>query len=353
VLVLLAATSCAGHAVTTDRAQKLGPAEAVQAPKPAGTALDRAFADYAASRYAEAESVFRGMLSPDVPRARLGLAQVLLATGRYALAEKVAEDTIGAPPAVTLELVRIRGEALRRQGKLPEAEKALASAAGDPAARRVRLLLGEVLLDQGRRKEAEPVLMTLIDEYNQDRIPPNDGAALGLVGRAAHLLGSAEDANDAFNQSERAGPADAETLLWRADLFLENYDPGHAEEVLSEVLAKAPNHPEALARMAQVKLAQNLDFEAAEKLAKQALAVNPALTVADFVIGGVALRDMDLVKADEWVAAGPPRRSRGPVAAQPRRRHSLPRRRSPWLRARQEDGPFEEPALLAALPDRR
>ena len=244
------------------------------------------------------------MLSPSAPRARLGLARVLLITGRYALAESVAEDTVGAPPEIALELVRIQGEALRRQGKLKDAEKVLAGAAGDPAARRVRLLLGEVLLEQGRKKDAEPVLMTLIDEYNKDGIDSKDGPALGMVGRAAQLLGSAEDANDAFNQSEKAGPADTDTLLWRADLFLDNYDPGHAEEVLSEVLAKAPHHPEALARMAQVKLAQNLDFEAAEKLATEALAVNPALTLSNFVIGGVALRDMDLAKADDWVARG-------------------------------------------------
>ncbi len=272
--------------------------------KPTGSAMDRAFDDYAASRYVQAETSFRAMMSPSAPRARLGLAEVLLVTGRYALAEATAEDTVGAPPFVTLELVRIRGEALRRQGRLKDAEKVLASAAGDPAARRVRLLLGEVLLEQGRKKEAEPVLMTLIDEYNQEGISGKDGAALGLVGRAAQLLGSAADANDAFNEAERAGPADVDTLLWRADLFLENYDAGHAEEVLSEVLAKAPRHPEALARMAQVKLAQNLDFEAAEKLATDALSVNPALTLSNFVIGGVALRDMDLAKADGAVQKG-------------------------------------------------
>jgi tetratricopeptide (TPR) repeat protein len=305
VLAGLATAGCAGTATPTEGAHQLGPTQAAAVTaKPAGSAIDRAFADYDAGRYAAAEASFRSMLSPDAPRARLGLARVLLITGRYTLAESVAQDTVGAPPEVALELVRIQGEALRRQGKLKDAEKVLATAAGDPAARRVRLLLGEVLLEQGRKKDAEPVLMTLIDEYNQDGIDSKDGPLLGVVGRAAHLLGSAEDANDAFNQSERAGPADAETLLWRADLFLENYDPGHAEEVLSEVLAKAARQPEALARMAQVKLAQNLDFEAAEKLATDALAINPALTTSNFVIGGVALRDMDLTKADDWVARG-------------------------------------------------
>ena len=301
----LALAGCAGHAASTERTQHVSSSSiGVTAPKPSGSAIDRAFDAYAASRYVEAESKFRALLSPSEPRARLGLAEVQLITGRYALAEATAADTVGAPPVVALELIRIRGEALRRQGKLKDAETLLAAAASDPAARRVRLLLGEVLLDQGRKQEADPVLMTLIDEYNQNGIAEKDGATLGLVGRAAQLLGSAQDANDAFNEAERAGPADVDTLLWRVDLFLDNYDPGHAEEVLSEILAKAPRHPEALARMAQVKLSQNLDFEAAEKLAKDALAVNPALTLSDFVIGGVALRDMDLAKADSAVQKG-------------------------------------------------
>jgi tetratricopeptide (TPR) repeat protein len=304
VIVGFVLAGCAGHAASTDRAQQGAPGRtATVSVTPTGNAMDRAFADYDASRYVAAEQSFRGMLSPSEPRARLGLARVLLTTGRYALAQTTAEDTVGAPPNVALELVRIRGEALRRQGKLEDAEKLLASAAGDPSARRVRLLLGEVLLEQGRKKDAEPVLMTLIDEYNQDTIP-KDSATLGVVGHAAQLLGSAEDANDAFNEAERAGPADVDTLLWRADLFLENYDAGHAEEVLSEILAKAPRHPEALARMAQVKLAQNLDFEAAEKLATDALAVNPSLTLSNFVIGGVALHDMDIAKADQAVQKG-------------------------------------------------
>jgi tetratricopeptide (TPR) repeat protein len=266
--------------------------------------LERGWASYHASRYGEAEAAFRQALSANAPDARLGLASVLLVTGRYAEAAAEASETAGVPEAVALDLTRVRGEALRREGKLDEAERVLASAAGAPGARRVRLLLGEVLLEEGRRDEAEPVLMTLIEQYNHDAIDPKDSAALALVARAAYRLGSPQDANDAFNEAERAGPADTDTLLWRAELFLENYDPGHAEEVVSDVLEKAPQEPEALAWMAQVKLASNLDFEAAEKLANQALAQNPNLGLAHFVLAGVALRDMDLESADRHVAKG-------------------------------------------------
>src|SRR5260221_7493735 len=279
VVGALLCSGCAGHAVPSEHARQASSSQIAPVAKPKGSAIERAWKDYDSSRYAEAEAGFRAILSPALPRARLGLAEVLLVTGRYSLAESVASDTVGAPPAVALELVRVRGEALRRAGKLEQAETVLASAAGDPEARHVRLLLGEVLLEQGHRKDAEPVLLTLIDQYNHDGVDAKDGRTLGLVGRAAYLLGSAADANDAYREAQRAAPADAETLLWRAELFLESYDPGHAEEVISELLAKAPHHPEALARMAQVKLAGNLDFEAAEKLATEALAVNPALAL--------------------------------------------------------------------------
>ena len=108
-------------------------------------------------------------------------------------------------------------------------DQALRELLSDPAARRVRVLLGEVLLEQGKRSEAEPLLMTLVEEYNREAIDPKDGATLALVGRAAYLLGSPSDANDAFNEAERAGAKDADTLLFRVEVFLEGYDPGHAD----------------------------------------------------------------------------------------------------------------------------
>jgi tetratricopeptide (TPR) repeat protein len=299
----LAMLGCAGHAMPP------GPSEAAAARRaelgsamPRGDAVSRGFADYGASRYREAEAEFRAALGPAAARARLGLAKVLLVTGRAALAEQTATDTVGASPAVALELTVVRADALRRQGKIAEAEAVLESAAGDPEARRVRLLLGEVLLEQGRLHDAEPVLMTLIAEYNRGEV--KDGATLSLIGRAASLLGSPTEANEAFNEAEQAGASDAETLLFRAEVYLDSYELGHAEEVVSEVLAKAPHQPEALARMAEVKLASNLDFEAAEKLAKLALAQNPSLGLAELVLGGVALRDMNLPEAEAHVNAG-------------------------------------------------
>jgi tetratricopeptide (TPR) repeat protein len=281
----------AGHARAA--APRVSPAER----------LKNAKQEFEASKYAEAEKDFkRAAVGRQRGEADLGLAQVMMETGRYPkaiqTARRVREKKL-RPRAAWLE-----GEVLRRQGKLADAVKALRKVENDPAARRARLLLGEILIEQGKRSDAEAPLMTIVDDYNNDRITENDGDGLSMVGRAAYLLRSPRDANDAFNQAERAKPGDIQTLLWRAELFLEKYDPGHAEEVTREVLKKAPNNPEAHVWMAHVKLDQALDFDAAEHHVDEALKVNPRLAGAYFVLAGIRLRDGEFDESDKEADAG-------------------------------------------------
>lgn len=273
---------------------------ATKKPAPVADRLKAGREAFAASKWGDAEAHFRAARGAE---AQLGLADVLLVTGRYDEAVKTARAAAGSKTAKP-DAAWVEGEALRRQGKLAEAEAALRKVEKEPEARRARLLLGEVLLERGAEPDAEPVLMTLVSDYNDDKITKSDGKGLSWVGRAAHLLHSARDANDAFNESERALKGDVQTLLWRAELFLEKYDPGHAEEVTKEILAKAPEHPEALVTMAFVKLDQAFDFDEAERLAKKALAVNPKLGRPYVVLAGIALRDMELAEAEKHVAEG-------------------------------------------------
>jgi len=282
------------------------PAKAAAPAKKGAPVADRLAAGreaLAASKYADAEAHFRAALNgPKRGEATLGLAETQLTTGRYDEAIKTAR---GAASGKTKgDAAYFEGEALRRQGKLDEAEAALRKVEKEPEARRARLLLGEVMLEKGDEKAAEAALMALVEDYNDDRITKTDGVGLSYVGRAAHLLRAPKDANDAFNESERVLKNDPQTLLWRAELFLEKYDPGHAEEVTKEVLAKAPDHPDALVTMAFVKLDQAFDFDEAERLAKKALSINPKLGRPYVVLAGIALRDMELAEAEKQVAAG-------------------------------------------------
>jgi tetratricopeptide (TPR) repeat protein len=192
------------------------------------------------------------------------------------------------------------------QGKAADALSVLTPSkdAPDAGGRAVRLLLGEFRIATGHRKDAEEPLMKIVEEYNSGAITNGDAVGLAQVGRAAFLLRSPKDANQAFNESERADKHNLQTLLWRAELFLDKYDPGHAEEVLKEALAIGSHRPSALLLMARVKLDQALDFDAADKFIKDAISVNPRLASAYAVRAGIALRDMDLPAAEAGVAQG-------------------------------------------------
>ena len=266
--------------------------------------LARALQRLELSGYHEAEADFRGLLTtPEADPARLGLGQTLVTTGRPEEAQAVLAPLL-ARPEWNAQAVLWTARAQLSRGDVQGAERTLRAVPTARATYAVRLELGSVLLREGRRAEAEPVLMTLVTDYNEDRIKDSDGAAMSLVGRAADLLRSPRDANDAYDAAERALPGDTQTLLFRADLFLEKYDPGHAEEVLNEVLAKAPEQPEALVRLASVKLAQALDFDEAERLARLALSVNPKLGSAHAILVGIYLRDNDLDHAAQAITDG-------------------------------------------------
>jgi predicted Zn-dependent protease len=255
------------------------------------------------SRYADAEADLNAALgSRNKAGALLGLSELLLTTGRYSEAlERAREAQAAGADAQSAVLAQAR--ALRAAGEVEAALGVLEKLPGELGAE-LRLLRGELLLELGRRAQAEPVLLSLIEDYNADRVAESDGAGLARVGRAAHLLRSPKDANDAFDQAERAEQGNLRTLLYRAELYLDKYDPGHAEEVLTEALQIAPQHPEANTLLAEVRLAQALDFDEAERLARLALAQNPKLPHAYYVLAGISIRDQDLASADRYVSEG-------------------------------------------------
>jgi cellulose synthase operon protein C len=290
------------RASTAPAAAPVAPAAAPAAPRQ--SALEEAERAEYESRYGDAEAGYRLLVDgSDAAAARRGLARVLVITGRDGEARTLLEAGLARDPADD-EAVTLLAEIAWQTGDAARAVSLLEGISSHPEARRGRLLLGEVLLDLGRRADAEAALMTLIEDYNEDRIGADDGVGLGMVGRAAHLLRSPHDANDAFNAAERAAPQNLQILLWRAELFLEKHDPGHAEEVVSEALGRAPSQPRALVWMAHVKLEQALDFDAARTLCERALAINPRLTHAHFVLAGLALRDLEFDNALDHVARG-------------------------------------------------
>ncbi len=275
-----------------------------QPAQPSGP-LASGIAALAASDYAKAESELAQVKGAHEPEAKLALARVALEQGKYDVAEKHAQAT-AASPALKTRAGVLRAEILIAQGKNKEAVALLETLKNGKTtdARRAKLLLGETLIAMGKRGDADDPLKKVIEDYNDNTITQNDAEGLAQVGRAAFLLRSAKDANTAFKESERADNKRVETLLWEAELFLDKYDPGHAAEVTKEALAIAPKRADALVMMARVKLEQTLDFDDAEKLVNEALTINPRHAGAFAVKAGLALRDMDIQRTDKAIADG-------------------------------------------------
>lgn len=281
-------------------------AQPAAAPPPVPTGpLGEGLKQLEASDYAKAEQTLGAIKGAQEPDAKLLLARAALEQGRHADAEKHANAAAASAPHKVKAAVA-RAEIMLAQGKRAEVITLLSpykTTGKGTEYRKARLLLGEALIDSGKRDDADEPLKKIIEEYNDGTVD-RDAEGLAHVARAAYLLRSPKDANTAFKDSEKIDKKRVETKVWWSELFLDKYDPGHAEEVTKEGLELAPKRADLLVRMARVKLDQTLDFEDAEKLVKEALAVNPKHTGAFAVRAGLALRDMDIANADKAVGEG-------------------------------------------------
>jgi tetratricopeptide (TPR) repeat protein len=291
-------------AFTFSLALRSSPVAAAETTSANGSGLAAGLEAARTTDYARAEKELGRVRGPDQGAAEVALARVLLEEGRFADAERTTLHVTGGAHAV--EATTIRARIFAARGNTAEGIRLLGPLQGAAGreGRIARLALGELLIESGHRKDAEVPLLKIIDEYNTDAIKSPDAEGLAIVGRAAYLLQSPKDANRAFNEAERIDKTAVEMMLWRAELFLDKYDPGHADEVVKEALAIAPNRADALVLQARLKLDQTLDFDGAEAALKHAMVVNPSLPAAHAVRASMAIRDMDLVAAEAAVRAG-------------------------------------------------
>ena len=219
-----------------------------------------------------------------------------LAAGRAAYADNALDRAVdafagagGAETAVGHEAAYYRGLALKRAGRLGEAEAALAAAAErrpDGAYADAALLeLGLLRYERRRYAEAAGAFDGLLGAYPQS---PYAGEAARMLGESYAALGDAARAREAFAQAESLGTASAETraevafqdayarfrardypaavpallavaeadpggprageaLFWAGEAAFQAGEYARAEGVLRDFLARFPDHRQATA----------------------------------------------------------------------------------------------------------
>ena len=286
-------------AASTARERLAEPAR--DAPDDAGsTAIADAYQALKRGRYQSAERAFLALGNgPDRPEALLGLARVQMRTGRYRQAAETARRAVSRAGRHSPRALTAQAEALLAQGENDRAEKLLYQAAAWRQAHRARVVLGRLLQQVGRRREAEELFSLVIDDYNDQTLDTSDAEQMTYLALAAWALGSLHDANHSFREAALLDPASEETQLWWARLFLEKNDIEHARESVTDALSINPSSAEAHELIARILLAESFDFPGAHKRLDRALRINPKLVAAHVTRAGMALRNMQVDRADQ------------------------------------------------------
>jgi tetratricopeptide (TPR) repeat protein len=248
-------------------------------------------------KYAEAEAAFGKLTrSAQGGRAALGQARVQLETGRYAEAIKTAGAVArGQHKADALTLI---GEAQRLSGKLPAAEKTLREVVtSQPRHYRARAFLGLVYHEQGKVAEARQTFDLFYDDFGADKIDKSSAEQLTYVAAACRYTDNFRDASDTYQDAVKADPKHVEAWVQWAEISLEKYEAGHAEQHYLKALSVNPNLVPALVGLAEVKLEQSNDVEGAGKLLDLAEKVSPGSLEAK------AVRAQMLIDAEEYSRA--------------------------------------------------
>ncbi|MBI2394393.1 MAG: tetratricopeptide repeat protein [Deltaproteobacteria bacterium] len=259
------------------------------------------------SEYAAAEKDLKSVTGKDAARATVGLARAAYDTGRYADAETLAKKAAGLAGKdveAKADALGWQGMALLAVGKIDEAIKACESMRDEPKAPRARGVLVEAYVRKGDRDEARNIADALESDSEGEDPVYKDPASLACVGRAAHAVRHVKYANSTFKEAHKLQKGHVETNIAWARLFLDWYDPGHAEESVRDVLKSAPDNPWGHLLRAEVKLAQAFDWDTAHKELDLALKVNPKMPRAHFVRGSMALHDLDIKATKDAVGKG-------------------------------------------------
>ncbi|MBI4508513.1 MAG: tetratricopeptide repeat protein [Deltaproteobacteria bacterium] len=224
--------------------------------------------------YDGAVEQYKATKGKDAPLATLRLGRVYLRTGDLVAAESAAKAAAkGAGLAADAKV--LLAEIHRATGRYSEARKLLEEVTKrSPGHLRARCQLGLLYHYIGETSLAAKVLDQFFDDFNDGTIDQGNAEQLMNVAQAARVVGSYQDATDAFRDAVRLDPNLLEANIEWGWLFLEKYAAGYAEQSFDEVLKIDPRHPDAHAGMARVKLEQSYDVKGAIEHIEKALAIN-------------------------------------------------------------------------------
>jgi tetratricopeptide (TPR) repeat protein len=248
--------------------------------------LAKAQSHLAKGHYEEAEEVFRKAAEAkgDPVAVVLGISRAKEAVGAWEDAEKVVAD--GLKQSEHPRLLARLAELQLARGRLADAEKTAQSAiAASPDNAAARLVLADVYARTGRFQEANATYRWFIRFYNARQ--PEDAATLLLIARGSVQYARWNHNSQIFHFIVNTLCPDAlknDASAWEAhlvsgSLLLEKYNREQAVPELEHALAINPRAAAAIVLLGQDALDNN-EPDKAEAKAAEALRINPRLPAA-------------------------------------------------------------------------
>ena len=237
------------------------------------------------------------------PYARVELARLYLASGRYREASKLARAAATGPRWT--EAMVVAAEAERAWGKRKEALRLLALVLRKrPYHLRARILAGLSYQESGQQALAKSFFDGFYDDYGADKIDKRSAEALTYVAIACRHSDNYRDAHDTLRDALRIDPHYVEALLELGEISLEKYEAGPAEAHFRQVLKRNPRQLRALIGLARTTTVQTGRLEPLMALLKRIRAVDPQNPAALALEATARIDNDDLRGAEAMLKAG-------------------------------------------------
>ena len=245
-----------------------------------------------AGRFEEARDVLRPLLSEPGGTVHAPLYfETYLTEGDLAEGLRDVEARLGRAPGDPY-LLYAQGCLLRAMGRYDEAGTAFGKAVREETYRWPNAIeLADLLEQTGRRSDARDIYGAIYEAYRQGRFRTAEDLTLGA--RAAARLGRFHDANDAFRTAYQTDPRHLDALYYWAELFREKYNEADARRTYEEALAVSAHRPELYVGLAR----SGAGFGKQEELARRALEINPNHVDALALLAELRILDGQYVEA--------------------------------------------------------